>query len=65
MHNTTIFVHDDTRCFEQALQEYREAVGDHSSFLDLCNELQHQILERAQQLKDYELRRVALQATGM
>ena len=57
MASTTIFVQDDTRFFELALQEYREAVGDHSSFLDLCVETQHQILERAQQLKEYERRR--------
>lgn len=55
MVGTTISVHDDTRFFEQALQEYREAVGDYSNFPDLCDETQHQVLERAQQLKDYEL----------
>ncbi len=60
MTSTTILIHDDTRFFEQALQEYREAVGDYSGFLDLCVEMQHKILERAQQLKDNEVRRVSV-----
>lgn len=51
-------VHDDTKFFEQALQEYRETVGDYSNFQDLRLETQQQVLERAQQLKDYALRRV-------
>jgi len=59
MAGTILFDHDDTRFFEQALHEYREAVGDYSKFLDLGLETQHRILERAQQLKDYERCRVA------
>ena len=39
MASADIFVHDDTRFFEQALREYRKAVGDRSSFLDLCVEM--------------------------
>ncbi len=54
----TTSVHDDTEFFEQALQEYRETVGDYSNFLDLRLETQQQVLERAQQLKDYVLRRI-------
>ncbi len=53
MPGAVFLVHDDTRFFEQALQEYREAVGDYSTFLDLSIETQQQILERAQQLKGY------------
>ena len=56
MGNTTPSVQDDTVFFEQALQEYREAVGDYSTFPDLQIETQRQILERAQQLKSYVLR---------
>jgi len=59
MVSTTLYVHDDTRFFEQALQEYREAVADYSKFLDLRLETQQRILERAQQLKTYEVRSVA------
>jgi hypothetical protein len=59
MAGATLHVHDDTRFFEQALQEYREAVGDYSKFLDLRLETQQRILERAQQLKDDEPRRAA------
>ncbi len=50
---TTLPVHDDTKFFERALQEYREAVGDYSTFLDLPRETQQQVLVRAQQLRDY------------
>ncbi len=51
-------VHDDTEFFEQALQEYRDSVGDYSNFLDLRLDVQQQVSERAQQLKDYALRRI-------
>ena len=52
MADTILFVHDDTRFFERALQEYRDALGDYSSFVELRLETQQQILQRAQQLKD-------------
>ncbi len=51
--------HDDTKFFEQALQEYPETVGDYSNFGDLRLETQQQVIERAQQLKDCALRPVA------
>ena len=53
MADTILFVHDDTRFFELALQEYRDALGDYSRFVDLRSETQQQILQRAQQLKDH------------
>ena len=56
MADTILFVHDDTRFFELALQEYRDALGDYSSFVDLRSETQQQILQRAQQLKDHQAR---------
>lgn len=59
MAGKTLFVHDDTKFFEQAQQEYREALGDYSNFQDLRLETQQQILQRAQQLKDYALGRAA------
>ncbi len=55
---TVLSAHDDTKFFEQALQEYREAVGDYSTFLDLPRETQRQVLDRAQQLKDDAFRRL-------
>ncbi len=48
-------VHDEIKFFEQALQEYRETVGDYSNFMDLRFEAQQQVLERARQLKDHVL----------
>lgn len=49
---TILSVHAETNFFEQALQEYREEVGDYSTFPDLSIETQQQVLKRAQQLKD-------------
>ena len=56
MVDTILFLHDDTRFFERALQEYRDTLGDYSSFVDLGSETQQQILQRAQQLKDHQNR---------
>ncbi len=52
MATITLSAYDDTESFEQALQEYREAVRDYSNFLDLHVE--------TQQHEDDALRPVAL-----
>ena len=51
-------VRDDTGYFELALQEYRETTGDYASFLDLHRDLQSAIVQRAQQLKQAEQKKV-------
>ncbi len=56
---TIFFVRDDTKFFEMAPQEYREAAGDYSTFPDLSIEAQQQVLERAQQLKGFVPRGMA------
>ncbi len=48
----SLFVRDDTKFFEQALQEYRETTGDYSNFQEIRLETQQQVIVRAQQLKD-------------
>ncbi len=48
----SLFVRDDTKFFERALQEYRETGGDYSNFQELRLETQQQVIVRAQQLKD-------------
>ena len=50
---------DGSKYVEKALHEYQEATWDDTEFANLPCEVQHEILQRAQQLKIYELRRVA------
>ncbi len=56
---TILSVRDDTKFFELALQEYREAAGDYSTFPELSIEAHQQVLDRAQQLKEFVPRGVS------
>ena len=50
---------DDSKYVAKALREYQEATWDDAEFVDLPPEVQDEILQRAQRLKVYELRRAA------
>lgn len=43
----------DDKYFEQALAEYREQAEDAREFADLPDDVQHTIIHRAQELKEY------------
>jgi hypothetical protein len=50
---------DDSKYVEKALREYQEATWNDAEFEDLPREVQQKVLQRAQQLKVFELGRVA------
>lgn len=53
-------MNDDSKYFTKALYEYQEATWDDADFAELPHEVQSEILQRAQQLKVYELGRVTV-----
>ena len=44
---------ENDTCFERALAEYREQEEDAREFADLPDDVQHAIIHRAQELKQY------------